>query len=354
MLRRTLLASSLAALSLFAAPPRAHACSPPLPGLYGSVPADGGTYPANAALFFNGYDVTLDDTTVTVAGQAAVLTTAGTPSGLGLSARIVPEPKAGDEVVIEGTFCPPGTGCENKKITFTATAPDTTPPGGADAASFDVYDYDDYKSSGGDCSSDSDLAEWVQMKGPTPDPAGSPVIFTLGAYRDEGLTDLVFTRTGFLGATGQATVELRLMVSQLGGKSAPEALCFHVTTVDAAGNVAPSLTEVPIVICKPCNYRVSDAPTTGFGPPPEPVWNSGDAYAGGPCNPNGTTGAGGNFPDGGLTTGSGGTGGGGEDQVIGGCSCQVGDDVNGAGASLAGIALLAGAMVRLGRKRRAL
>ncbi|MEO7331441.1 MAG: MYXO-CTERM sorting domain-containing protein, partial [Minicystis sp.] len=152
-------------------------------------------------------------------------------------------------------------------------------------------------------------------------------------------------------------VELRLLVADLGGKSAPEALCFTVTTVDAAGNVAPSISEVPIVICKPCNYRVTDAPLTGFGPPPEPMWNSGDVYAGGPCDPHVSAGAGGNFPDAGLTSGSGGsgggTGGGGSDQAIGGCSCQVGDDADGAGASFAGIALLAGAMARVGRRRRA-
>lgn len=352
MLRRTLLASSLAALALTASPPRAEACSPPLPGLYGSLPADGASYPANAALFFSGYDVTLDDTTVTVAGQPATLTTAGTPGGLGLSALIVPAPQAGDEVIIEGTFCPAGSGCPSKKITFTATAPDTTPPKGADAASFDVYDYADYHSSGGDCTSDSDLAEWVQLKGPTPDAGGSPVIFTLEAYRDAGLTDLVFTRSGFLPETGQAEVELRLFAADLGGKSAPEALCFHVSTKDAAGNPAPSLTESPVVVCKPCNYRVSDAPNTGFGPPPEPMWSGADAYPGGPCDPHASTGAGGNYPDAGLTTGSGGGSSGGNDEVIGGCSCQVGDEAGGAGASLGGIALVAAAMARAGRRRR--
>jgi MYXO-CTERM domain-containing protein len=226
-----------------------------------------------------------------------------------------------------------------------------TPPAETMPVGYDIYDYADYKSSGGDCTSDSDLAYWVELKAPMPDPAGSPVIYTLEAYRGESLQDLAFSRTGFLSETGQAKIELRLSAQELGGKSAPEAFCFHVETTDAAGNPAPTTSESPVFVCKPCNFRVSDAPNAGFGPPPEPMWNSGDSYPGGPCDPGGGTG--GNFPDGGLTTGSGGSGGGGggEDVVIGGCGCRVGGEGEGAGASLAALALLAGAAMRAKRRR---
>ena len=54
----------------------ADACSPPLPGVTGSIPKDGETYPANAAIYFQGYNIGLGSVTVTVDGQPASFTPA--------------------------------------------------------------------------------------------------------------------------------------------------------------------------------------------------------------------------------------------------------------------------------------
>ena len=48
-------ASLLAASAVLGLSPDADACSPPPPGLTGSTPKSGDTYPANAALFFEGF-----------------------------------------------------------------------------------------------------------------------------------------------------------------------------------------------------------------------------------------------------------------------------------------------------------
>src|SRR4051812_42966208 len=69
--RTALILSSLTGLAALAAPGRADACGPPAPGLTSSTPADGDTYPGNAAVFFNGFDIALAGVTVTIDGQPA-------------------------------------------------------------------------------------------------------------------------------------------------------------------------------------------------------------------------------------------------------------------------------------------
>ena len=74
--------------------------------------------------------------------------------------------------MISGDFCKAPGQCQPKTITFTAGPPDTDPPPLMDAVSYDVYDYADYKSSGGDCTTDSDLAFWVELQTKSPPAAG--------------------------------------------------------------------------------------------------------------------------------------------------------------------------------------
>src|SRR5262245_53912606 len=102
-----LILSSLTSLAVFAAPGRADACSPPPPGLTSSTPADGDTYPGNAAVFFSGFDIALTGVTVTVDGQPASFgpPPANLPTVADLMATINPAPKAGQKVVISGDFC---------------------------------------------------------------------------------------------------------------------------------------------------------------------------------------------------------------------------------------------------------
>lgn len=67
----------------------ASACPPALPGLTGSVPKSGETYPANAAVFLFGAQVSLDDVAVTVDGEPASLVPAEKVASLGLSSKAV-------------------------------------------------------------------------------------------------------------------------------------------------------------------------------------------------------------------------------------------------------------------------
>src|ERR1044072_9374600 len=131
----------------------ADACSPPLPGLTGSIPANGETYPANAALYFLGYDIALGGVTVTVDGQPATLVPApdAAVNGVeGVTARITSAPAKGQMVKIEGDFCAASGGCGASTITFTAGDSDVTPPSPPASIGFDLYDYPDFKSGGGD------------------------------------------------------------------------------------------------------------------------------------------------------------------------------------------------------------
>ncbi|MFO0758146.1 MAG: MYXO-CTERM sorting domain-containing protein [Byssovorax sp.] len=362
MLRRSSLVPALVTLAALAAATTAQpaeACEPPLPGLTGTIPASGNIYPSNAPVFFQGYDLSLANVTVSVSDiqQPYKLIPTSLPGSLGLSAMVDPLPPSGHTVTIEGNFCSDPAQCQPMALSYMVGNPDLTAPGGAMPVSFNVYDYVDYKSSGGDCTSDSDLAYWVELKSVVPDPNGSPEIYTLEVYHDEGLQDQVETFSGFIPPEGHAVVQIRAFASQLGGKSPPEAFCFHVKTADAAGNPAPENTESPLVICKPCYARTSTDPNMGFGPPPEPMWTSEDIYAGGPCDSGQSSGVGGNYPDGGLSHGTGGststsgaTTGGDDAQVIGGCGCRVAGEETQIPALLGGLGLLA--MRGLRRRRR--
>jgi MYXO-CTERM domain-containing protein len=347
---RTWTALILASLATFAAPRSADACSPPPPGLTSSTPADGDTYPANAALFFSGFDISLAAVTVTLDGVPASLGAppAMVPSVATLMATIAPAPKAGQKVVLSGDFCMAPQVCAPKTITFTAGPPDIEAPPVTDAVSFYVYDYADYKASPGDCTTDSDLAYWVQLQTKMAPAAGeSPRLYTLDAFSDNSLQNKVSSRSGFLSAQS-LKVGIREFAMNLGGKIAPEAFCFRASTIDAAGNAAPGS---QLIVCKACRYRTDNIPS--LTQPAEPMWTDADLYAPGPCGMATSSSSSSSSGSGGA---GGGGGGGGTDSCQGntcGCQCRAGGEGEGeaAPAFLATLALGAGLAFRARRRR---
>jgi hypothetical protein len=322
----------------------ADACSPPLPSLTSSIPATGETYPGNAAVFFLGYGISLDAVTVKIDGQPASFTAAADIDALGLgtlSARIAPTPSKGQVVTIEGNFCEPANPCDNT-ITFTAGDADNTPPAAPTAISFDIYDYPDFKSSGGDCQSDSDLAWWIDVSATPPAASESRVVLHVEAFRDETFKELVFAESTFINGP-MTSLSSRHTINVLNGAAAPEALCFRASVRDVAGNPSGETVHA----CAPCNYRKDAAGMADFSAPPEPAWTAADIYPGGSCdNGNGAGGGGGA----GGSNGSGGSGGSGEtgggDE---GCGCRLA----GSGSSDMGYAALALlSIAALARRRR--
>ena len=318
-----------------AAPTRAHACGVPAPGLYSSTPQDGGTLPANAALFFHGYDISLAKVKVTVDGQPASFgpAPANVPGVGDLIATITPAPKAGQTVVIQGDFCnDSGAMCAPKTLTFTAGAPDTEAPPPVDVVGYNVYDYLDFKSSGGDCLTDSDLTYWVELQTEAAKDGESQRLYTIDAFSDANFQNKVFSQSGFI--RGKDTkVEIQKLASGLEGRKAQEAFCFRATSSDAAGHVTAS----SLVVCKACFYRADTMPNMS-GPPSEPKWTTADTYPSGPCGDGASSSA---------TSGSSGSSSGGDDVVVDGCSCQAG----GSGTAVPG-ALAALALALQGLRRR--
>lgn len=348
---RTWTAIFLTSLAAIATPERADACSPPAPGLVSSTPADGSTYPANATLFFNGFDIALGSVTVTVDGVAASFGAppAKTPSVATVMATISPTPKAGQKVVISGDFCKSPGQCQPKTISFTTSAPDTEAPPVMDVVAYDVYDYADWVSNGGDCSSSSDLAFWVELQTKNAPAAGeSPRIYTIDAYRDSNLQDLALSKSGFV-SDADFRVEIRALAKDLGGKMPPEALCFQLSTMDAAGNAG---LMSKLLVCKACRYRTDNMPNASV--PPEPMWTSADIYAPGPCGMGASSSSSGSGAGGGGGSGAGG----GQDDCNAskscGCACEAGGASESTPGLFAAVALAVGsaAMRSLRRGRR--
>jgi MYXO-CTERM domain-containing protein len=348
MSTRILLAASLTALALVAAAPRAHACSPLPPGVTSTLPVDNGNYPANAAVMLQGYGLSPTEGTVTVDGQPATLKDVSKDrfSDLGYyGVTVEPTPKEGQSVVITGTFCPAMMGCNPVTLHYQAAAPDTVAPPPIDLLSYSIYDYADFKSSGGDCQSNSDFGWWLKLKASVPAALNeSPIIYAIERFNDATTAGgKVIAASGYVSASWSSTVSVRNTVEGLGGKPLAEAFCFRVKTYDTAGNT-PSVSPI---LCKPCNYRVDSAPVGDF-PPAEPVWTAADAFPGGPCESTATTssGAGGG--------GAGGGGGSGSDggEAVGGCGCRVAGEGETTSGLFGALALALGAAVRLARRKR--
>ena len=354
--------AALTAAALLSAAPRVHACSPPPTGVFSTIPAEGQKYPGNAAVILHGQGISLTDASVTVDGQPATLKDVSKTlfDGLGIFAVTVePTPAAGQAVTVTGTFCAGGPGCPPVALHYVATAADTVAPPSIDLAGFNVHDYTDFKSSGGDCQSDSDFAWWIELKSQVPELAtDGAVMYQIQGYADASMAGgVVVGAFGYVDVTGHAVVPIRRTVSALNGKPLPEAMCFRIRSYDSAGNT-PSIS--PELLCKPCYYRADGLPSNGF-PPAEPTWTPADIYPGGPCDYS-MVGSGGSYPDAGLphdtsstssTSGAGGSGGGANgDLVVGGCGCRMaGEDESTPGLSGA-LVLAIGASLRLARRRR--
>lgn len=348
MSTRSLLVLSLATSALLlTAAPRAHACSPLPPGVLSTIPVDGGSYPGNAAVMLQGQGIDTTAATVTVDGQPATLKDVSKErfSEVGyLGVTVEPTPKAGQAVVITGSFCNPAAGCKDVSLHYQATAPDTVAPPPIELLSYSIYDYKDYKSSGGDCQSDSDFAWWLKLQVDVPAALDeSPLIYAVERYDDASESNPpVFAASGYVSASWNSTVTIRSTANNLQGKALPEAFCFRVKAYDTAGN-KPSTSAL---LCKPCNYRVDNTPSDNFAPA-EPMWTAADVFGGGTCD---STMTGSSASTG---TGSGGSGGGGtNDVVIDGCGCRMVGESDRPAGLFGALALGLMASLRIARRRR--
>ena len=346
--------AALAALAVTAAAPRAHACSPLPEGIYGTVPTDGQKYPGNAAVILQGQGISPTQATVTVDGQPATLKDVS-KSRFGeigvLGVVVEPTPTAGQNVVITGTFCEPAVMCPPVTLHYEATAADTTPPPAISLTAFNAYDYPDFKSSGGDCQSNSDFAWWLHLATPTPDQATDGAVFySVEGYRDASLAGgPSFTALGYVQEGWNPIVTIRSTLDNLDGKAIPDAACFRVKAYDSAGNTPSVSSEL---LCKPCNYRVDTVASSGSAPK-EPTWTSADVYPGGTCDSSMSGGSGTGSSSASTGAGSGGGGGGGTgEEAIGGCGCRVAGESNSAPGLFGALALALCASLRIGRRRR--
>lgn len=282
-LSRPVLSALLAGTcSLVAYAPRlAAACGPPPPGLTDSLPADGATYPANAAVLFSGFYLQTDALKVTVDGVDAELVPADLPAGFADRAVFVqPQPQPGQTVVISGSFCPEEN-CEETTLTFTAGEPDLVAPVPNPAAAFfGVYDHGDFVSSGGDCESDSDITFYLHVEQSPVGEGGAPELVRAEWKPNDNGGVSGSRRT----TDGSEVLAMSVVTSQLAGADPNKDVCFSVTLHDAAGNVSE-----PYQVCPACFFREDDLPLTQ-STPAEPVWTDADAVPGSACADGDTTG----------------------------------------------------------------
>ena len=274
-LSRPLAAAALVgAFALVAGAPRsADACGAPEPALTSTTPSNGATYPANAALLFQGFDITLDAVTVKVDDQPAELVPAGFASGwASIAVRVEPAPQVGQTVVVSGEFCEFGD-CGPVTLTYTAGEPDLIAPTPvAEASRFTVYDHADFESSGGDCLSNSELTVYVRVMQDAPGAAEAPGVVSAVWSKGSGFfSDFTIT------SSETASMSVAIELSQLDGNDPRSEVCVTVVATDLAGNAAE-----PFEICPACFYRKDEGENDG-GPVPEPAWTDADAVPGSAC-----------------------------------------------------------------------
>lgn len=339
------LALTLALASLPVLVPRlAEACSPPLPGVSETLPVDGGSYPANAAIGLYGHGLSAEGLAGTVDGTPVALSVATTPGPrrASLSLTLDPAPTEGQSVHITGTACDGGGGTEcDVDLTFTATAPDLDPPtvsGGV--LQYDVHDYPNVVADGGSCMSSSDQGHYVNVtvESVTDDYPELAYWEVIGFV--QGPEDVRARRTAPIdGATASVSFHLANLQDV-----DPADVCFRVDALDPAGHrttVAES--------CAACRLVDDDDGSTLDVRPPEPAWTAADVRVGGPCDDGTATGAGGGptgSGGGATSSGTGGNGNGpGEPTVVSGC--QAG----GAPSSYGGWLAVLGALAFATRRR---
>lgn len=260
-------------------PRLADACGASVPELYEAIPADGATYPGNAALLFTGFEISLDAVTVTVDGQPAAFAPAEFAADLATIAVLVePAPQAGQTVVVSGSFCAEEEFCEPVAITYTAGEHDVAAPAPIVEASFyAVLDHEEF--SWNDSCDEWAVAQtmYVHLQQAAPGPADAPVAVHLAWDPDGAEGPAGFAEQRW--APGEATV-LDVMLSEAAfGEFDPRIDgCLQVTTIDTAGNAG-----APFELCMACFAGADDTPITE--PPDEPLWTEADAVPGSACAP---------------------------------------------------------------------
>ncbi len=281
----------LAAVAVLSTSARqARACTPPLPGLYGSRPATGSSLPANAAIHFDGYNINLDDVVVTVNGTPATLTPTET-FGIGaLAARVTPQPAVGATINISGTFCEPLNNCMMHTLTFTALAVDNTAPV-RPALEVNVHDHADFSGGIGSCISDAAASWWFRLMGETAGANDAAVIHVVEVARDANFTNVFRTVARMADTTTQVTTSMRLDNTSIGSLGVTQAFCFRAYSVDTAGQRSANT----VVTCRPCHTRVEAQVDAGFAflPPDQPGWTNADIVGDGPCGTTSSSSSGG-------------------------------------------------------------
>jgi MYXO-CTERM domain-containing protein len=271
-----------AALALLAPP--ADACSPPQPGLFGTVPADGVTWPGNASILFEGYDIILDDVSVSVDGVPAelVVDTSPTAQLASLAAHVSPMPEAGQTVVVSGSFCADPGSCAPTTISLIAGPPDLVAPSteGQFEVSYDVHDHLQFLGGVGSCQGDVGLTYYIRVDSGMTEATtggapgdGAVVYWHVTGIQPSNAAPL-FDRV--IAADGS---DLDLQIALPENVASPADICVEVALGDAAGNVLAQVAST----CAACMFRDDDdgGDTEAFVA--EPAWNASDAYPGGSC-----------------------------------------------------------------------
>ncbi|MCY1068079.1 MYXO-CTERM sorting domain-containing protein [Nannocystis sp. RBIL2] len=343
----------------FFVPRIADACGASLPELRESVPADGDTYPANAALLFWGEAISVDKVTVTVDGEPAALV--AFDGGLApLMVQVEPEPLPGQKVVVAGEFCAEGDNCA-ASITFTAGEPDFVAPAPiVEASFFAVFEHAPFSYSNGCTQFEAAQAMYVHLEQAAP-AAGEALVLFQVTWKPGEEVDANSIRLTARGVTPTTIESVALPAEHFGSADVRTDVCLEVVARDAAGNEAP-----PFELCPPCFMRSDDTPLPSASTaPPEPVWTEADAVPGSACalatetsgeeSTSGEEPTGGEAPTSGATGETGETGPqeetsdsatGGEDGPEKGCACDS-DGAGGPGSLL----LLALGLVGVRRRR---
>lgn len=261
----------------FFLPRIADACGASLPELRESVPADGDTYPANAALLFWGEGLSVEKVTVTVDGEPATLVEFA--GGLApLMAQVEPEPLPGQTVVVAGEFCAEGDSCP-ASITFTAGEPDFVAPAPiVEASFFAVLEHAPFSFTSGCDQFEVAQTMYVHLEQAAPAAGEALVLFQVTWKPDEEVdaNPISLTARGVEPTTIESVV---LTAEHFGSADVRTDVCLEVVARDAAGNEAP-----PFELCPPCFMRSDETPLPSESTaPPEPVWTEADAVPGSAC-----------------------------------------------------------------------
>jgi MYXO-CTERM domain-containing protein len=276
--------TSAMVLAAVVAASAARACPVPPGNLRDTLPANGATWPANAAVALLGPGLTWDGVTATVDGAPVRLVP--TPDldfaawpGDGFSApapwttaRLDPAPAPGAHVVVTGDACTDGDRCA-LHLEYTAGPADEVAPPTPGGVWFDLFAHGPV-SHGEDCVSWGD-AEWrVHFEVAADSGTGAAEVLRLEAVTD-GMAARTLRALPFTAGAQMQVVEGRIAHDDAGAPL-PEASCVRVVAYDLAGNRA-SLGEV----CPPCHFIADEQPREQA--PPVPAYGPDNAWPGGVC-----------------------------------------------------------------------